>query len=218
MSNYLPFAAYLMSPRRRRNALLPIAIPSMGNLPAAQVGALSVVSADAALRREQAATTTAVALADQAAEAAVHDTIRIAVENGAKLSVDKFPEGSIGRRLADAVPDLFEPVGQISDEALDRLADLVAEKVQERQAAATNKAAATSATATATAGQPGTWDTAGGSNPPATIDDLVNAPHGTFAASPTAPWKTGEYVETATSGASGYAYWDGTAWQKGTAP
>lgn len=64
----------------------------------------------------------------------------------------------------------------------------------------------------ATAGTPGSWTPAGSVPPasPATIGAVV--------ASPTTAWTVGQYVQTATAGTAGRAYWSGTAWTQGSAP
>jgi hypothetical protein len=53
--SYLPLFALMMVPRHRRDSLLPVALPAMANLPAAQLGALAVVTSDSRSRstREQ---------------------------------------------------------------------------------------------------------------------------------------------------------------------
>lgn len=66
----------------------------------------------------------------------------------------------------------------------------------------------------ATSGTPGVW-TPAGSTPPASITTLQASD---IAASPGTAWATGEYVQTATAGVAGQAYWDGTDWVAGTAP
>jgi hypothetical protein len=69
----------------------------------------------------------------------------------------------------------------------------------------------------ATAGVPGTW-TPDGSIPPATVADLQTGMPFTVLAEPPDPWATGEYVQTATAGAAGEAFWDGDTWEPGRAP
>lgn len=66
----------------------------------------------------------------------------------------------------------------------------------------------------ATAGTPGTW-TPAGADVPASVAALQAS---TIKASPTAAWTTGQYVQTAATGAPGRAYWSGTAWVGGAAP
>lgn len=68
----------------------------------------------------------------------------------------------------------------------------------------------------ATAGIPGSW-TPAGSTPPASVPDLIAGTPNAVAASPTTAWTTGQYVQTATAGAAGQGYWNGTAWIAGTA-
>lgn len=64
----------------------------------------------------------------------------------------------------------------------------------------------------ATAGTPGTF-TPSGSVPPANVAGMTG-----LTASPTTAWTVGQYVQTATSGVAGQAYWNGTAWVAGKAP
>lgn len=73
----------------------------------------------------------------------------------------------------------------------------------------------TSATG-ATAGTPGTW-TPSGSTPPASPAALTAGNPNVVVASPTTAWTTGQYVQTATAGTGGRAYWNGTAWASGAA-
>lgn len=68
----------------------------------------------------------------------------------------------------------------------------------------------------ATAGIPGTW-TPAGSTPPATVADLIAGTPNAVVASPVTAWTIGQYVQTATIGTTGRAYWNGTAWVAGTA-
>jgi hypothetical protein len=68
----------------------------------------------------------------------------------------------------------------------------------------------------ATSGIPGTWSP-GGSTLPASVAALQSASPA-ITASPTTAWTTGQYVQTATAGTGGRAYWNGTAWVAGTAP
>ena len=63
----------------------------------------------------------------------------------------------------------------------------------------------------ATAGTPGTF-TPPGSQPPANVAGMTG-----ITASPATAWTTGQYVQTATAGAGGQAYWNGTAWVAGVA-
>jgi HK97 family phage major capsid protein/HK97 family phage prohead protease len=64
----------------------------------------------------------------------------------------------------------------------------------------------------ATAGTPGTF-TPGGSNPPANVAGMTG-----LTASPSSAWTTGQYVQTATAGTGGQAYWGGSSWTAGKAP
>lgn len=65
---------------------------------------------------------------------------------------------------------------------------------------------------TAFAGIPGDFSPTG-CVPPAN----VTAMSAVVTASPTTAWTTGQYVQTATAGAAGRAYWNGTAWVGGGA-
>lgn len=69
----------------------------------------------------------------------------------------------------------------------------------------------------ATAGIPGAW-TPSGSAPPATVADLIAGVPNAVVASPVTAWTIGQYVQTATAGTGGRAYWNGTAWVGGAAP
>lgn len=68
--------------------------------------------------------------------------------------------------------------------------------------------------ATEVAGAAGTWSPAG-ATPPATVADLIAGTPNAVAATPTAAWGTGSYVQTGTAGALGQATWNGTAWVAG---
>ena len=68
----------------------------------------------------------------------------------------------------------------------------------------------------ASAGIPGTW-TPSGSDPPANVADLIAGTPNAVTATPGTAWTTGQYVQTATAGASGEANWNGTAWEAGRA-
>lgn len=72
------------------------------------------------------------------------------------------------------------------------------------------------AAAGAAAGIPGAF-TPTGSRPPLTVADLIAGVPNRVVASPTTPWTTGQYVQTATIGAPGRATWTGTAWVGGVA-
>jgi hypothetical protein len=86
-------------PRRRRRALVPLALPAVANVPAAQAGALSVMAADSAIRREQ-----NVAAADL--DNVVSQTIVTSVANGAELDADKLQLIPVAHRLVLANPQL----------------------------------------------------------------------------------------------------------------
>lgn len=64
----------------------------------------------------------------------------------------------------------------------------------------------------ATAGLPGTW-TPAGHDPAQNLSDMAGV-----TASPTTPWTSGQYVQTALAGAPGRVTWTGTAWVGGAAP
>jgi hypothetical protein len=66
----------------------------------------------------------------------------------------------------------------------------------------------------AVAGIPGTW-TPPGSAPPANVAALQSS---SITATPATAWTIGQYMQTATAGVGGQAYWNGTAWTAGTAP
>jgi hypothetical protein len=65
----------------------------------------------------------------------------------------------------------------------------------------------------ATSGTPGTWT---GGAAPASVSALQSASPA-IVANPSTAWTTGQYVQTATSGNTGQAYWNGTAWTAGKA-
>jgi hypothetical protein len=64
----------------------------------------------------------------------------------------------------------------------------------------------------ATAGTPGTF-TPDGADPPADVAGMSG-----LTASPETAWTTGQYVQTATAGVPGRAYWTGAVWAAGVAP
>lgn len=65
------------------------------------------------------------------------------------------------------------------------------------------------AATTAFAGLPGDFGPVGCTTP------ANAAAVGTLAARPTTAWTTGQYVQSATAGLTGRAYWNGTAWVTG---
>lgn len=69
----------------------------------------------------------------------------------------------------------------------------------------------------ATTGQPGAW-TPAGSVPPPNVTALIAGTPNVVIASPTTEWASGSYVQTATAGAAGQAYWNGTTWVAGVSP
>ncbi len=97
--NYLPLLALMTVPRRRRNSLFPVALPAMANLPAAQLGALAVVTSDSAVRREH-----------NTATAAVAETIATAVDKGATFTADDFVANPIALEVVTANPNILEKV------------------------------------------------------------------------------------------------------------
>lgn len=70
------------------------------------------------------------------------------------------------------------------------------------------------AATTAYAGIPGSFGPVGCALP-ATVAALNSS---SIVAVPATAWTTGQYVQTATAGAPGQAYWNGTLWTAGTAP
>jgi len=64
----------------------------------------------------------------------------------------------------------------------------------------------------ATAGIPGTW-TPAGTDPPANLAAMSGV-----TASPSSAWTTGQYMQTALTGAPGRVTWTGSAWVGGVAP
>lgn len=66
-------------------------------------------------------------------------------------------------------------------------------------------------------GIPGAWMPSG-SAPPASVAALIAGTPNAVVAAPTTKWLIGTYVQTATAGAPGQAYWDGTAWTLGASP
>jgi hypothetical protein len=69
---------------------------------------------------------------------------------------------------------------------------------------------------TATAGIPGSFGPLG-STPPASPAALISGTPVVVSANPTTAWTVGQYVQTALSGTTGRAYWNGTAWVQGVA-
>lgn len=203
--DYVALAAFMMAPRRRRNALLPIALPALANLPAAQAGALTVVTADAAIRHEQNA-------GDANATAAVAATIATAVGKGAPLTADDFKTNPIALQVVTANPQILQPTDatRLSDAAKNEIVSEIVKlvvKELEKGRGATG----------ATSGKPGSW-TPDGSTPPATVADLAAGQPNKVVANPDTAWKKGEFVQTGTDGADGQAHWDGTAWQPQPVP
>jgi hypothetical protein len=68
----------------------------------------------------------------------------------------------------------------------------------------------------ATSGTPGTWSPSGATLPASVA--ALQAASPAITASPTTAWTTGQYVQTATAGTGGRAYWDGNSWEPGSAP
>jgi len=71
--------------------------------------------------------------------------------------------------------------------------------------------------ATEVAGAAGTW-TPPGNQPIANVPNLIAGTPAPVTASPLGAWGAGSYMQTAAAGASGQAYWNGTAWVAGKAP
>ena len=69
----------------------------------------------------------------------------------------------------------------------------------------------------ASQGIPGAWAPSG-ATPPASVAMLQAGTPNVVVAAPTTTWLIGTYVQTATAGAPGQAYWDGTVWLLGTSP
>lgn len=69
----------------------------------------------------------------------------------------------------------------------------------------------------AVSGIPGNW-TPSGSTPPASVADLQAGIPNQVIPDPQTPWTVGQYVQTATPGEAGRAYWNGTAWVAGSVP
>jgi hypothetical protein len=68
-----------------------------------------------------------------------------------------------------------------------------------------------------TAGAPGAW-TPAGSDPPNSVAQLqAQFPLG-ITPNPSSNWTVGQYVATETTGATGEAYWNGTAFVAGRHP
>lgn len=65
------------------------------------------------------------------------------------------------------------------------------------------------AATTAYAGIPGSFGPSGCTTP------ATAAAVATLTASPSTAWTTGQYVQSATAGLTGQAYWNGTAWVQG---
>jgi hypothetical protein len=103
--SYLPLVALFMVPRNRRRNLLPLALPAVANVPAAQAGALAVVTADSALRREQSASVAE-------ATTAVTQTIAKAVEKGATLEAVDFEAIPIAHHVVITNPQILEHLTQ----------------------------------------------------------------------------------------------------------
>ncbi|WP_182113877.1 MULTISPECIES: hypothetical protein [unclassified Actinotalea] len=100
MSNVLPFVALMSVPKNRRRRLMPIVLPAVAGLPAAQAGALAVVSADGVARREG-------ALASAEAVTAVTAVLTTAVDKGAVLTAEDLAHIPLARQVVAADPDIL---------------------------------------------------------------------------------------------------------------
>jgi len=101
MSSVLPFFALMSVPRNRRRRLLPLALPAVAGVPAAQAGALGVVAADSAARREGNAATT-----EAAADLAT--VLTIAVDKGAALEPADLKDIPLAVRVLAEHPDILK--------------------------------------------------------------------------------------------------------------
>lgn len=124
--NFLPILALAALPKERRSAVLPIAFPAMAGLPAAQAGALAVVTADSVARRER-------STARAEATAAVTSVLTTAVEKGATLTAEDVEHIPIARRAVATNPAILRPVGTgLTSEDLDRVKEIFEELLAQR--------------------------------------------------------------------------------------
>ena len=130
MYNLLPLVALMSVPRDRRRRLMPLTLPAAAGLPAAQAGALAVVSADRVAKREGNAATAEAATA-------VTTVLTTAVEKGATLTADDFKNIPLVQRVVAGRPDIFDPVslgGGISNADLDRMIEALQQARADRAA------------------------------------------------------------------------------------
>lgn len=106
MNNLMPFVALMSLPKDRRRHLLPLAMSAAAGMPAAQSGALAVISADSAARREGKA---ADAAATDAAVTAVTEVITAAVAKGAALTAEDLQHIPLAQKALAAKPDILSP-------------------------------------------------------------------------------------------------------------
>jgi hypothetical protein len=99
-TSVLPFVALLGVQKSRRRRLLPLALPAATGMPAAQAGALAIVSADSVARREG-NVATAEATTDMTA------VLTTAVENGAVLTVEDLKGIPLAEKVVAANPDIL---------------------------------------------------------------------------------------------------------------
>lgn len=100
--NPLPVVALMTVSKSRRKKLLQLALPAMVGIPAAQAGALAVVSADSIARREA-------NVATAEATSAVTAVLSAAVEHGAELSKDDLAHIPLASTVVAQNPDILRP-------------------------------------------------------------------------------------------------------------
>jgi hypothetical protein len=100
MSSVLPFVALMSVQKSRRRRLLPLALPAVAGMPVAQAGALAIVSADSAARREG-------SVATAEATTAVTAVLIAAVDNGAELTVDDLKHIPLAQKVVEGNPDIL---------------------------------------------------------------------------------------------------------------
>lgn len=122
--NLLPILALAALPKERRSAVFPIALPALAGLPAAQAGALAVVSADTVARRERTA-------AQTEATTAVTSVLTTAVEKGATLTPADVEHIPIARRAVATNPAILRPTHGLSADDLDRVKEVFEELLKQ---------------------------------------------------------------------------------------
>ena len=146
MSSYMPFMALMSVSKSRRKRLLPLALPAVAGIPAAQAGALAVISADSVARREG-------NVATAEATTAVTDVLTTAVAHGAELTLDDLKHIPLAEKVVTARPDILTPASfeNASSADLRRAAAIIqsALEAQGGQSAATGSSAAGSGSAAA---------------------------------------------------------------------